>query len=270
MNLVSSTRRWLKQHGAAERSFQRGLLQYFAEQAFAIAEASENFHQLSSDQVSAIFRPEEEHELLMPIVERNIGNLMILGAKAELEAVESRTSSQKTPDDLQGMLIETIAGIPYGVRERIRASVDELARQNYWRKIQDETETNLAKIIQESIDLGETNHALSVRIRNQLGGFEARKRAKKIARTETTMALNAGHEAEREELVAAGLVSGKQWLAITDRDVRSDHSALHNVVVPPRVDFSVGGAMAPYPGHWGLPAGQRVNCRCTTISVFAS
>ncbi len=28
--------------------------------------------------------------------------------------------------------------------------------------------------------------------------------------TETTMALNAGHDAEREELVASGLVSGKQ------------------------------------------------------------
>ena len=50
---------------------------------------------------------------------------------------------------------------------------------------------------------------MSVRIREQLGGFDARKRAKKIARTETTMALNTGHENEREELIASGLVTGK-------------------------------------------------------------
>ncbi len=30
-------------------------------------------------------------------------------------------------------------------------------------------------------------------------------------------------------------------------------------------DFSVGGSPAPYPGHWGLPAWQRINCRCTRI-----
>ncbi len=110
---------------------------------------------------------------------------------------------------------------------------------------------------------------MSVRIREQLGGFDARKRAKKIARTETTMGLNAGHEAEREELVAEGLVSGKQWLTIGDSDVRAEHAALSGNVVAPRADFSVGGSLAPYPGHWGLPAGQRINCRCTTISVLA-
>lgn len=82
------------------------------------------------------------------------------------------------------------------------------------------------------------------------------------------IALNAGHEAEREELVAAGLVPGKHWLAITDRDVRTEHSALNNVVVPTRADFSVASAMAPYPGHWNPPPEQRINCRCTTISIY--
>ena len=88
----------------------------------------------------------------------------------------------------------------------------------------------------------------------QLGGFDARKRAKKIARTETTASLNAGHEAEREELVAEGLVSGKQWLTIGDNDVRAEHAALSGNVVAPRADFSVGGSLTRILDIWGLPA----------------
>jgi len=37
----------------------------------------------------------------------------------------------------------------------------------------------------------------------------------------------------------------------------------------PGLKFSVGGSLPPYLGHWGLPAGQRINCRCTTISVLS-
>jgi hypothetical protein len=59
-----------------------------------------------------------------------------------------------------------------------------------------------------------------------------------------------------------------QWLTIGDNDVRAEHAALSGNVVAPRADFSVGGSPAPYPGHWELPAGQRINCRCTTISVL--
>ena len=81
--------------------------------------------------------------------------------------------------------------------------------------------------------------------------------------------VNEGREAEREERLSSGLVSGKQWLTIGDSDVRAEHAALSGEVVAPRADFSVGGSPAPYPGHWGLPAGQRINCRCTTISVLA-
>ena len=35
-----------------------------------------------------------------------------------------------------------------------------------------------------------------------------------------------------------------------------------------RFPVFVGAAEAMYPGHWGLPAGQRINCRCTTISIL--
>ncbi len=269
MEIHSYSVNWIKQHGASEKSFARALLSYFSEQADRIGKASENFPSLSPGQTAFIFQPEVEHELLMPIVKRNLAALMLSGAQVELQAVEDRTSSQKQPDDADDILRQHIEGIPENVTQRIRASLDEMAEQPFWRAIQSETETNLADIIKESIEAGDSPHRMSVRIREQLGGFDARKRAKKIARTETTMALNSGHEAEREELVAEGLVSGKQWLTIGDSDVRAEHAALSGNVVAPRADFSVGSSLAPYPGHWGLPAGQRINCRCTTISVLS-
>jgi uncharacterized protein with gpF-like domain len=100
------------------------------------------------------------------------------------------------------------------------------------------------------------------------GNANAFKRAQKIARSETTGAMNAGHVAAMEELADAGLIKGKQWSAIGDRDVRQAHLALAGAIVGPRADFDVGGWAAPYPGHWGLPAEQRINCRCTVLSVF--
>jgi hypothetical protein len=33
-------------------------------------------------------------------------------------------------------------------------------------------------------------------------------------------------------------------------------------------EFDVGGTQAPYPGWWGLPARQRIHCRCTKASVI--
>ena len=259
---------WLRQHGASEKSFARALRAYFSEQADRIANASENFSGLTPDQVAVIFQPEVEHELLMPIVRRNLGALMIAGAQAELANVEARRGSEKMPDDVDDILRQTIEGIPENVRQRIRVSLDEMSEQPYWRAIQSETETNLTDIIKESIDAGDSPHRMSVRIREQLGGFDARKRAKMIARSETTGSLNAGHQAAMEELSDQGLISGKQWLAILDRRVRETHIDLHNSVVAARADFSVGGSLAPYPGHWSLPAEQRINCRCTTISVL--
>ena len=95
-----------------------------------------------------------------------------------------------------------------------------------------------------------------------------RKRALMIARTETTGALNAGHEAARLDLYEAGLIIGKEWLTIGDRRVRRSHQALAGKVAVPKEMFSVGGFPAPWRGYCGLPGDQRIRCRCTTVSVF--
>ena len=101
-----------------------------------------------------------------------------------------------------------------------------------------------------------------------LGG-PAEVRSKAIARTETTMAFNAGHQASYEAMADDGAVSGKTWLAIINNVARDMHVEANEQTVPVKADFTVGGSKAAYPGDWRLPAEERVNCRCTTVSELA-
>ena len=71
------------------------------------------------------------------------------------------------------------------------------------------------------------------------------------------------------EFTGHGAIIGKKWVAITDNDTRSTHEAVNGVTVQPRDSFLVGESYTPYPGHWSLPAKERVHCRCTTISAFS-
>ena len=69
--------------------------------------------------------------------------------------------------------------------------------------------------MKEGRDAGETNEQLADRISTALGD-ESTTRGERIARTETTGALNAGGDASRAELVEMGLARGKVWACIED------------------------------------------------------
>lgn len=90
-------------------------------------------------------------------------------------------------------------------------------------------------------------------------------RANRIARTESTGAYNA---ANLTALADEG-VQFKEWVATLDARTRPDHVAAHGQQVLTTEPFIVGGASLMYPGAPGGPAGEVVNCRCTTIGRFA-
>lgn len=251
--------RWLRSHGSNERSFQRALRDYFRGQAKRVADELADFDEITPSVVPLVFHADDEAEQLRPILHRNLLRTLVLGASNELEKLNN--PEKAINDDL--------FELPEATRLRIRQALEELEGQAYWLAIQSETKKRLIDVIQSGIDDQASNYQIGIRIRELLGGFEANKRAQKIARTEVTGALNAGHEAAREELYASGLAIGKQWLTIGDSDVRLSHVELNNVAVGPAVDFDVGGYQAPYPGFYTLPAVERINCRCTTISVLS-
>jgi uncharacterized protein with gpF-like domain len=247
---------WLKTHSSGEKSFARALQKFFSDQADRIADAiAEGVpHELA-------FRPQDEHQLFMPIIKRNLGNLMVIGARAELQAAERAAKAFDPSEDI------VWHDLPAETRQRIIAALDESAEQPYWLAIQSETEHNLIEIIERGFADGLSSYQIGMKIREGLGGYEARKRAYKIARTETTGAMNAGHVAQMQSLGAA--VEGKKWLSITDKDARESHAAANGQTVR-GVDtpFVIGGYEAPYPGHFSLPAAERVNCRCVVLSVL--
>jgi hypothetical protein len=256
---------WLRQHSAGEQSFARALARYFREQALRIADAWENFPGASPENLAAVFQPESEQEILRPILRRNLGALMVRGAQAELAAFEGRSKAPSaSPEEYAEYFDQQL---PPVTRDGIRAALDDLERQDYWQAIQSETERNLRAIIEQAILDKRSNNATAELIRAEMSGL-ARKRARKIARTETTGALNAGHLAAMQDLGDAGAIAGKEWIAVGDRDVRQTHADASGQRVPVRAPFRIGGYDAPHPGHWSLPARERIHCRCVVLSVF--
>jgi uncharacterized protein with gpF-like domain len=141
-------------------------------------------------------------------------------------------------------------------------------RQRYWLNLEDDTREIIKNAITNATDHGFVGEGLLVRLIKKITGGEiSRLRAKRIARTETTGAANGGHAAVIDELAREGLVAGKTWLAVLDNDTRESHRLLNGKSVKPGKSFHVGesGASAPYPGHFSLPAEERINCRCTII-----
>ena len=95
--------------------------------------------------------------------------------------------------------------------------------------------------------------------------MEANKRAQRIARTETSAALNAGHQAQVDMLEAEGLAVVKTWTTV-GAGVRDSHVAMEGQKVRGQENFNVNGHLVPYPAHWMLPAQERVRCRCSIYS----
>ncbi len=96
-------------------------------------------------------------------------------------------------------------------------------------------------------------------IERATAGDVAKHRAKRIARTETTGTMNAGQAAVLNDLADQGGPAGEQWLAVMDEDTRDSHAELNGKHVGP------SRSPARIRVILGLPADERINCRCTIV-----
>jgi len=252
---------WKRQHATGERQLAGILVTFFDDQTKRIVKSLKDFDSITPSVVSQVFRPADEHALFMAAIEDQLVKMMATGAGTEVAIIAARAPAESKALDLAPF------DLPQSVKDSIAAAFDELSEQEYWQAIQATTEQQLTTIIQGGIEEGLNGFYMRKRIQEALGDI-GKVRAAAIARTETTQAFNAGHQAAYDGLAADGLISGKTWLAAPDQDTRETHAALDGVTVGPGEDFDVGGNPAPYPGHWGLPAEERVNCRCTTVAAF--
>lgn len=120
------------------------------------------------------------------------------------------------------------------------------------KSVNDTTFEKLASSLSEGIADGEGIAKLSKRVNETYLDFNDY-RAERIARTETTFAIN---EANLEAYKQVGS-EGKEWIATLDDRVRDEHLLMDGEIV------RVGEAFSN-----GLQAPSDINCRCTVAPVF--
>ena len=97
--------------------------------------------------------------------------------------------------------------------------------------------------------------------------YFSRRRARRIARTESTKAINLASAQAYSTAQAQGIRIRKEWLSARDDRVRETHAGLDGVVVDANDDFRIGAYTAPSPAMFGVEA-EDINCRCTIIPVI--
>lgn len=133
------------------------------------------------------------------------------------------------------------------------------------------TATTLAQVRQALIDGVEQGYGMEKigrEMRKVVQAFN-RKRALRIARTEVITASNA---ATAYGAGQTGLELNKIWLATTTDDRTREthieaHLEYHKTPIAHEELFYVGGYACMYPAMSGLPAKERINCRCTHYHV---
>jgi SPP1 gp7 family putative phage head morphogenesis protein len=92
-------------------------------------------------------------------------------------------------------------------------------------------------------------------------------KATRVVQTEAHRVQNEARFLAGEDANDAGVVMQKKWVATLDDRTRDTHQSLDGQTVGPDDVFtSMTGAVAPYPGAFGV-AGEDINCRCSFIWV---
>lgn len=254
---------WLKRHRAAEKEVTRAIAKFFRGQNARILKGLGD--RPSAVMVALAINQEIERAAMLAQVGPTLGN--IIGRGAEFVVTTRRTPKGTKSADTEDPWRLSEFELPQPVVEAIGSVFAELESQPYWLAIQAATQENVARLVTEGLKDGLPMAAFKKRLLKQANEFSD-VRAAAIARTETTLAYNAGHDVGYRFLAEEGEIDGVEWLSIIDRDTRPAHVEANGQKVPAGGSFTVAGRQTPYPGHWSLPAAQRVNCRCTTAAVF--
>jgi hypothetical protein len=139
-----------------------------------------------------------------------------------------------------------------------------------WSKVEQTIRNKLAKTLDEGITAGRPIKELTEQIIDIVPDSTP-VTARRIARTETTGAMNTGHQQMR--VVAA--VDEKEWISTRDKLTRSgrfNHRTPDGQKQPNDQPFIVSGERLLYPGDVSLGAsgGNVINCRCTSAASVES
>lgn len=182
--------------------------------------------------------------------------------------------SQSTVRQVMGDAYARVMGPGWGFDSRPAVAAHLAAVRNRMVRTPDEVFDLVASHVAEGAAEGESIPDIAERVESILSATETetwRNRAVVVARTETMGAVNAARDdswaALSEELTGdpASPEYERVWLATADHRTRETHREAEGQRRRLGVPFSVGGFPLARPGDPAGPAGEVIQCRCTTV-----
>jgi uncharacterized protein with gpF-like domain len=258
---------WLRGHARAEKALAKDLRSFFAAQHQAIADGlRQALDGATAEEAAAIvddvYQPSAWDARLRAAVEPSLRRAALYGASAEVELTSKipRKAAPQWEDDPLVIVMD----VPRAAMEAIDRTLRENLAQPYWDELNRTTRRRMINAISGGIQNGSPIRDIVTSLDVVIDDPD---RALLIARTESTSALNGGHHAVRQELIEEGLILGSEWSSVLDDVTRDSHAAADGQVAKgPKGLFTIGGYKTPYPGHFSLPAAERVQCRCVSLA----
>lgn len=271
---------WLKRHSKEEDQFARqvgavllGESRLSARQVRSMF--GSNVMTGTAEKIAGrVFSVPKAHKRMMAAVRPNVRRIAYRGALAEWDlhrprrsTMDARVAAADWVEKRDDSAIEAVRQrLPASVRSRVDEEIAGILDRPFMLDLSETTRERIVTSLQHGLERGLTGDEMAEELEDIVGFAGGLSRGRAIARTETTRASNAGAEESRKELVDAGLVTGKTWLSIIDKDTRETHVEANDQTVKADEKFKVGDEEADYPGDPELSAEESINCRCTTIS----
>jgi hypothetical protein len=164
--------------------------------------------------------------------------------------------------------------LPEWAREAISAELVETFEQGYWDDIHDTFQGDAERYLKQGLAEGRSIRWMATNMAERLGGGArsyARRRAERIARTESGHALNGARKIGMESITGdpkIGQSVRPVWLSVLGNTTRDAHADLDGVPADKDGTWLLAGRRIPWPAHISLPPSQRVNCQCTMTLEF--
>jgi hypothetical protein len=264
---------WLRNHGRGERRMAREVRDHWIKVGHQVNANLRSVvargGKITEEVIDQAFGTREQDHALRKTVEPHAKALLLVGAVTEWELYTPRRSHEMLLSRKSEELASVRLRLPNDVLQGIDRAADKLMEASYWSDIVAGVKADMVRVLKDAVAEGISGRELADKIQREcLGSNRSASRAENIARTESTMFLNAGHEETRQKLNRLGLLKGKEWAALLDGDTRPEHAHANGQKVGPDDDFTLSnGEVAKFPGDTRLTAGQRCHCRCTVLSV---
>lgn len=276
-NRTRQMRRWQTVHARLERMTFNANVRFFRQIEKNVVRRFED----SGGNASAddLFRPESWEDEFNNFMIPRWNQTIWTGVKFEADYIEAAfgdgdDETQRLDPDVERILLEgdPPPSIYVEPDEQTKARIRTWLRGRavgVWNRIGETTKARIRRSINKGLRDGLDFNKMADLLRADLAGY-TKAQARRVARTETTGAINNGQYLERKQLG----IEKKIWIMRQDVKVRQppksefNHWKAHRQVQLNDEPFVVSNERLMYPGDSRGSAGNVINCRCSGLSHF--